>query len=114
MEALFIELPPFERHRRHYLTDDAFEELQASLMRHPEAGKLIPGTEGLRKLRFADCRRQKGKRGGIRVIYFWWSSHSQFWLFTLYGKDLQDDLTAAQRVLLSQMLNNEPHAGVPS
>jgi len=113
MKALFIELPPFQRYRPHYLADDAFRALQALLMRHPEAGDAIQGTGGLRKLRFADFRRQKGKRGGIRIIYFWWPAHAQFWLFTLYGKDVQDDLTASQKTILSRMLHNELQARTP-
>ena len=56
-------------------------------MLNPEAGDVIPGTGGLRKLRFADERRGKGKRGGLRVIYYWWDPGSQFWLFTIYDKD---------------------------
>jgi hypothetical protein len=69
MKAVFIELPAFERHREHYLDDDGFRYLQDTLMAFPEAGDLIEGTGGLRKLRFADARRSKGKRGGLRVIY---------------------------------------------
>ncbi len=85
MFALFVELPPFERHRREYLDDDAFQALQVLLMEHPQAGDVIQGT-GLRKIRFADAGRGKGKRGGIRVIYYWWAKGGQFWLFTVYGK----------------------------
>ncbi len=66
MKAVFIELPPFEHYRAEYLDDDAFQRLQRLLMLKPEAGALIPGTGGLRKLRFADERRGKGKRGGLR------------------------------------------------
>ena len=113
MEALFIELPPFERHRSSYLPDEGFRELQALLMRNPMVGDVMQGTGGLRKLRFADSRRQKGKRGGIRVIYFWWAAYAQFWLFTLYGKDVQDDLTAPQKAILNRMLNNELRARTP-
>ena len=54
MKAVFIELPPFEHFRAEYLDDDAFLRLQRLLMLKPEAGALIPGTGGLRKLRFAD------------------------------------------------------------
>ena len=54
MKAVFIELPSFERHRANYLDDDDFRGLQNLLMLQPEAGDLIPGTGGLRKLRFAD------------------------------------------------------------
>jgi putative transcriptional regulator len=56
------------------------------LILYPEAGDSIPGAGGLRKLRFADRRRGKGRRGGLRVIYYWWDSGSQFWLFTIYDK----------------------------
>ena len=86
MKAVFVELPPFERYRVDYLDDDAFLGLQRLLMLNPEAGALIPGTGGLRKLRFADERRQKGKRGGLRVIYYWWDSGLQFWLLLFTTK----------------------------
>lgn len=78
MKAVFVELPPFERHRAAYLDDEAFRGLQNLLMMHPEAGNLIPGTGGLRKLRFADSQRGKGKRGGLRLIYYWWNPGMQF------------------------------------
>ena len=76
-------------------------------MLNPEAGALIPGTGGLRKLRFADERRGKGKRGGLRVIYYWWDAGLQFWLFTIYDKDEKSDLTKAQRETLKRMIKNE-------
>ena len=107
VKAVFLELPPFERHRAEYLDDDAFRKLQSVLMLNPEAGDLIPGTGGLRKLRFADERRGKGKRGGLRVIYYWWDSGSQFWLFTVYDKDEMADLTAPQRKDLKEMIKKE-------
>jgi hypothetical protein len=59
VKAVFVELPAFERHRAEYFDDAAFGELQQVLMLHPEAGDLIQGTGGLRKLRFADKRRGK-------------------------------------------------------
>lgn len=110
MKCTFIELPPFERHRSTYLDDDAFLSLQNLLMSHPEAGDLIPGTGGLRKLRFADERRGKGKRGGLRVIYYWWVTGLQFWLFTLYDKDEMEDLTPQQRKVLKAMTKAEIQA----
>ena len=60
MKATFVELPAFERHRAKYLDDAAFSELQSELMRNPEAGDVIEGTGGLRKMRFMDKRRGKG------------------------------------------------------
>ncbi len=110
MKATFIELPAFERFRQDYLDDAAYRVLQVELMRNPEAGDLIEGTGGLRKLRFADGRRGKGKRGGLRVIYFWWDGRHQFWRFTLYGKDEVTDLTPVQRAQLKSMMKAELEA----
>ena len=107
MKAVFVELAAFERHRADYLDDEAFRALQNLLMKQPEAGDLIPETGGLRKLRFADARRGKGKRGGLRVIYYWWDAVLQFWLFTVYDKDEMDDLTPQQRKTLKAMIKTE-------
>jgi len=75
-------------------------------MTHPEAGDPIPGTGGLRKLGFRHAGRGKGKRG-LRVIYYWWDSGSQFWLFTVYDKDEMTDLTAPQRKALKELIKGE-------
>lgn len=107
MKALFVELPAFERWRASYLTDERFQALQAELLKFPEAGDEITGTGGLRKLRFGDERRGKGKRGGLRIVYFWWESGRQFWLFTLYDKDDLDDLNAEQRAAMKARLKAE-------
>ena len=107
MKAAFIELPPFARHRQSYLSDESFRELEYVLMDNPEAGAVIEGTGGLRKVRHADQKRGKGKRGGLRIIYFWWQTGKQFWLFTVYDKDEMDDLTAAQRKILKELLKLE-------
>jgi hypothetical protein len=69
MRATFVELPPFERHRSEYLRDDNFRELQLALMADPTAGDVIQGTGGLRKLRWTDKRRGKGRRGSLRIIH---------------------------------------------
>lgn len=107
MQATFVELPPFERARRNYLDDEAYRLLQCELMENPTAGAVIEGTGGLRKLRQTDPRRGKGKRGGLRVIYYWFLGVDQFWLFTVYDKDQADDLTPAQRKVLKQLLKIE-------
>lgn len=107
MTAEFVELPAFARHRSGYLTDQQFSGLQALLMASPDAGDVIPDSGGLRKLRLADSRRSKGKRGGLRVICFWWRAGSQFWLFTIYGKGEVDDLTPEQRRTLKGLLKAE-------
>lgn len=79
-------------------------------MANPEAGDVIEGAGGLRKMRYADEKRGKGKRGGLRVIYYRWQSGKQFWLFTVYSKDEMDDLTAAQRKILRELLKQELEA----
>lgn len=107
MNALFVELPPFTRYRGGYLDEEGFRLLQSALLANPESGDVIEGTGGLRKVRHADAHRGKGKRGGLRVIYFWWRPGSQFWLFTIYGKDLRDDLSPKERAALKEMLKLE-------
>ena len=107
MQAVFIELPAFERHREDYLDDEGFTQLQIGLMANPSAGDLVEGTGGLRKLRFADPRRGKGKRGGLRVIHYYWADGPEFWLFTVYDKGEMADLTARQRAALKQLLKSE-------
>jgi hypothetical protein len=97
MKAVFVEMSTFARFRANYLDDDAYRGLQDVMMQNPEAGDVIEGTNGLRKLRHGDPRRGKGKRGGLRVIYYWWDGGSQFWLFTLYDKDEMDDLSAKEK-----------------
>lgn len=107
MKAVFVELPAFERHRASYLADGAFDDLQNLLVTEPKAGDVMPGTGGLRKLRFPDVRRRKGKRGGLRVIYYWWEAGSQFWLFALYAKGEVSDLTPEERKSLRRMIKAE-------
>ena len=107
MKAVFIELPAFERHRDDYLDDDGFAQLQVDLMVNPVAGDLIEGTGGLRKSRFKDSRRSKGKRGGLRVIFYYWTGGPEFWLFTLYDKDEMSDLTPKQRATLKEIIKDE-------
>src|SRR5690625_6359832 len=74
MKALFIELPAFQRHRERYMNDAAFRSFQEKLIENPTAGDVIVGAGGLRKVRFTDSFKGKGKRGGLRIIYYWWRS----------------------------------------
>ncbi len=104
MKALFIELPAFERHRRDYLDDESYRLFQNELLQNPEKGVLIPGMKGLRKIRVANPERGKGKRGGARVIYYWFMDCAHFVLFTIYGKEMQDDLSSEQRRIFVQSL----------
>jgi hypothetical protein len=107
MDALFIELPAFERRRENYLDDAGFLELQKELLRNPTRGDVIEGTGGLRKMRFRDRCRGKGKRGGLRVVYYYWIAEREFWLFDLYDKDEALDLTPQQRARSKNLLKAE-------
>ena len=106
----FFEAPAFTRRLPGYLNDAAFSALQLFLVDQPEAGDLMPNTGGFRKLRWGDERRGKGKRGGLRVIYYFLREDHQIWLFTLYGKDEADDLTPAQKAQLRAAIEAEREA----
>lgn len=103
----FIEAPTFTAHLAGYLVDDEYRALQAFLAGDPEAGDVIPGTGGFRKLRWADPARGKGKRGGLRVIYYYLLSDVQIWLMTLYNKGEMSDLNAAEKRALKSALDAE-------
>jgi hypothetical protein len=103
----FVESPPFTRHLFEYFSEDGYRELQSLLCRNPETGDLIPGTGGFRKMRWADARRGKGRRGGLRVIYYHFASGNQIWLMTLYDKDEAPDLTAQQKKALKAAIEDE-------
>jgi hypothetical protein len=103
----FIEAPAFSRYRDEYLDDNGFRDVQKAIINNPAAGDLIPGTGGLRKLRWRDNKRGKGKRGGIRIIYYTFLSEGQVWLMTLYSKDEADDLTNEERRKLNAAIQAE-------
>jgi hypothetical protein len=105
--AVFVEMSMFARFRADYFDDDGYRGLQDAMLENPEAGDMIEGTGGLRKLRYGDARRGKGKRGGLRVIYYWWDGGSQFWLFALYDKDEMVDLGAREKRALRDSLKTE-------
>jgi len=106
MQAIFVELSPFRKHRENYLDDEAYRALQKALMENPEAGDVIKGTGGLRKIRFGDKHRGKGRRSGLRVIYYYWVKGPQFWMFALYNKDEASDLSKGERDALSELLRD--------
>jgi hypothetical protein len=103
----FIEALAFSRHFHQYLDDDASRGLQAELAASPQLGRVMQGTGGFRKVRWADPRRGKGRRGGLRIIYFYFESEQQIWLMTLYSKDEAYDLTAKEKRSLKAAIELE-------
>jgi mRNA-degrading endonuclease RelE of RelBE toxin-antitoxin system len=95
----FFEAPGFTRNLSEYLSDDEYKELQAKIAANPQVGDLMPGTGGFRKMRWGDVRRGKGRRGGLRIIYYYFPSDDQVWLITVYDKSDADDLTPAEKKL---------------
>ena len=75
-----------------YLTDDEYRELQATLIAQPEAGPVIRGSGGVRKLRWRAPGR--GKRGGYRVIYYPKTAQRIIWMLTMYPKNVADTIPA--------------------
>jgi len=81
----FIETSLFSKLLSEYLSDEEYSALQWMLLARPDAGKVVPGSGGLRKLRWAAPGR--GKSGGYRVIYYWRDHQDQIWLLTIYAKN---------------------------
>ena len=98
---VFVETDIFTQVIRFLISDEEYSDLQLMLIRDPKAGDLIPGGRGLRKVRWASQERQKGKRGGIRVIYYIRSANFLYMIFA-YGKHRQDDLTSKQLKVLTE------------
>ena len=101
----FVETPVFSSQLQGLLSDDEYRALQLALALRPEQGALIPGTGGLRKLRWA--LRGKGKRGGLRVIYYWDPSEDVIYLLFLYPKNEQEDLTPDQLKRLKKIVEED-------
>jgi len=87
----FIETPTFTRLIGKVMGDGEYAKLQLALVLRPDWGKVIPGSAGLRKLRWAGIGR--GKRGGLRVIYYWQTADDQIWLLLAYAKSEREDLS---------------------
>jgi mRNA-degrading endonuclease RelE of RelBE toxin-antitoxin system len=86
----FVETQLFSRLVQEYLTDQEYLQLQGELIRNPEAGTVVRGSGGVRKLRWAAGGR--GKRGGYRVIYFVRRTTGVIWMLTIYPKNVADSI----------------------
>lgn len=97
---LFIEDAAFHHRRLELLDESELFALMDWLEAHPGTGKIIPRSGGLRKMRWALTGR--GKRGGARVIYFWWLSDAKILLLDIYAKNEKEDLSADELKKLKQ------------
>jgi hypothetical protein len=100
---IFIESSVFERICPVYLDDDEYAELQQFMMQNPDAGRVVPGSGGIRKLRWT--RPGTGKRGGLRVIHFVRYEPNEFWMLTIYAKAKRENIPAH---ILKQLLEAFP------
>jgi mRNA-degrading endonuclease RelE of RelBE toxin-antitoxin system len=88
-----------------HLSDDEYRLFQTALVARPDAGRLIRGSGGLRKIRWA--AKGHGKRGGVRIIYYWHIPGDQLLMLVAYAKSDQDDLTPRQRAVLRKIIEAE-------
>ncbi|MCP4749471.1 MAG: toxin [Proteobacteria bacterium] len=107
MKLAFFETPAFTRYLFDYLNEEEYRSLQNLLLENPNAGEMIAGTGGFRKLRWRDRQRSKGKKGGLRIIYYHLYEARQIWFFTLYNKGEASDLTIKQKRILKSAINAE-------
>ena len=99
---LFIETEIFTEDVKLLLDDDEYRKLQVFLAMQPDYGDLIQNTGGLRKIRWLSGGR--GKRGGVRVIYFHRTHEFEIRLLLIYRKGIKDDLSAREKAILKKMI----------
>jgi mRNA-degrading endonuclease RelE of RelBE toxin-antitoxin system len=88
----FIEAAAFTKYVYDYLSEEEYSGLQSFLLQYPEAGKVVRGSGGVRKVRWAVSGR--GKSGGVRVIYYFKRQDDEIWLLTIYSKSEMDTIPA--------------------
>jgi len=101
----FVETPVFTAALRRHLDDEQYRHLQIALMLRPEQGPVIRGGGGLRKVRWVTAG--GGKRGGLRVIYYWAPDDRAFYMVYVYTKSEQGDLTPTQTRQLARVVREE-------
>ena len=101
----FLETSVFTRCVQNLLTDDSYHRLQLLLIHRPDTGVVIPGSGGLRKMRWSPPGR--GKRGGVRIIYYWAVKEQQILMLLMYSKNERDDLTSVQLRALRRIVEQE-------
>lgn len=102
---VIIETSLFTKKITALLSDEEYRILQCNLLEMPDSGSLIQGSGGIRKIRCSGSGR--GKRGGVRVIYYWATHHDQIFMLYAYAKNESDDLTKDQLSILREIVTSE-------
>ena len=102
---IFVETKLFTRLVQDYLSDGEYLALQSFLLADPEAGDVIPGSGGVRKLRWS--AKGRGKRGGLRIIYFVRFRNSEIWLLTLYAKNVAENIPSSTLRRIKEEIDGE-------
>jgi len=100
---IFVESRVFTTRVRAFMDDEQYSRLQAHLMENPQSGPVIPGCDGIRKLRWGVVSQGKGKRSGARVIYLHVPEADRIDMLLVYGKDESNDLTAGEKKALAEL-----------
>jgi mRNA-degrading endonuclease RelE of RelBE toxin-antitoxin system len=103
--VIIVETKAFTARITSLLSEDHYRSLQLALLERPTAGSVVPGTGGLRKLRWGASGR--GKRGGVRVIYFWHPASTTLLMLFAFSKNEREDLTPVQRQALRKIVETE-------
>lgn len=100
MNIVFIETESFSKELPRYMRDEEFSAFQQFLGKNPDVGNIIPRSGGLRKIRWLG--KSKGKRGGLRIIYYYHLASGEIMLMTIYAKNEVEDITVEQLRILRQ------------
>jgi hypothetical protein len=97
----FIEFAYFTKWVVENLSDEEYQKIQEELIKNPRKGDIIPHGHGLRKLRWR--LKDKGKSGGVRIIYYLWLKNEELLMLYIYPKSEREDLTKEQLKFLAKM-----------
>tara|TARA_B110000091_G_scaffold184331_1_gene203532 strand:- start:144 stop:455 length:312 start_codon:yes stop_codon:yes gene_type:complete len=102
---IFIETSIFTKILPNYLSDDDYRGLQSYLLQKPDAGDIVRGSGGVRKVRWAVSGR--GKSGGIRAIYYWKKSEHEIWMLTMYDKSERATISGNVLKQIAEAIDHE-------
>ena len=102
---IFIETSIFTKVLPDYLSDDDYRGLQSYLLQKPDAGDIVRGSGGVRKVRWAPSG--SGKSGGVRAIYYWKKSEHEIWMLTMYSKSERATISGNVLKQIAEAIDHE-------